>query len=360
MSSTPLRPIDDGNNSTPVQTNYARLQKKNLRSNIKDLLQRFKFKELISDVVLGIFDLEPEEVKEKMSELRLPSDKDSVATLLSSRTQAFSVQDLEEMYHLLLLYRTAFDSKKKKWTPVNLLEPADDLSFATDENLIRLNILQGLRIKGLNAVVKVITHEDLIWVMIIEKKLTRRRGIKLMTPLFICYEIGTPYIFTASKINETTMECLLRAMKYKKHKLQHLEGRDVKSLLSLLKHKTSNRSNQIVPCTQGAVRVGHRYFDVSKKQSRETYVNRVFDTKDPIILETFNVRANTVWRGDVIPGMQGEPFTMALSLQSKNLVGMIKHMSSIDMINTPLPDYLQEITRSGKNQVCMKSRGTSK
>lgn len=60
---------------------------KNLRSNIKDLLQRFKFKELISDVVLGIFELEPEEVKEKINELRLPSDKASVATLLSSRSQ---------------------------------------------------------------------------------------------------------------------------------------------------------------------------------------------------------------------------------------------------------------------------------
>jgi len=360
MTTTPVRATSCDLDSTPVptKTDTAILQKRLLKKNIESTLLLFKFCDLISDVILDLFALEPIQVKEKLNEFKLPYNKVSVAKLLSIRSNAFGIQDLEDIYHSLQLYRTAFSSKQKKWITLNLLEPAEDISFPTDEKVIRHNILQGLRIKGLNAVVKVITYNELIWVMIIEKKLTRRNGMKLLAPIFWCYEIGLPFIFTASKIRGTLMECILRAMKYKNHKSKQLEGKDVKSLLALIKHKSINKSNHLFPYTQQA-QVGRGFFDISARKSRESYVSKVFDTKDPITLETFTVKAEAVWRGDLIPEMKGEPFPVTMTLQSKDLVGMLKHMVSTNMVTTPLPAYLQEIVRSAKNQVCMRALGNS-
>lgn len=46
--------------------------------------------------------------------------------------------------------------------------------------------------------VKVIEHDDMVWVMIVEKQLTRRKGVKSKTPVFLCYEINTPCFFITS------------------------------------------------------------------------------------------------------------------------------------------------------------------
>jgi hypothetical protein len=59
-----------------------------LKRNIREVLLQFKFNELITDVILDLFDLESSEVREKLVELRLPCSKVSVATLLTSKSQA--------------------------------------------------------------------------------------------------------------------------------------------------------------------------------------------------------------------------------------------------------------------------------
>lgn len=37
-------------------------------------------------------------------------------------------------------------------------------------------------------------------------------------------------------------KCILKAMQYQRHKIYNLQGRDVNSLLALLKHKADHRS----------------------------------------------------------------------------------------------------------------------
>lgn len=69
-------------------------------------------------------------------------------------------------------------------------------------------------------------------------------------------------------------------------------------------------------------------------------------------------QADAVWRDrELVPEMEGEPIQVTMTLKSKDLVGMVKHMASRDMLSTPLPDYLQTIVRSAKNKVCMKTVG---
>uniref|UniRef100_A0A1B6J4U3 Centromere protein N n=1 Tax=Homalodisca liturata TaxID=320908 RepID=A0A1B6J4U3_9HEMI len=343
-------------NSTPTQPDNRKLQKQRLKNEIKTTLSRFHINQLTSESIVSLFELETVEINHHLNELKLPFKKQSVVQLLGVRARAFSVEELSDLHGLLQLYRIAYFSHTKNWSPLNLLEPDDNLQSPADEEIIRRNLLQAFRIKGLNAIINVITHDELVWVMIVGKKLTRKKGIRLQTPLFLCYEVGTPYIFVASPVPISVMECILKAMQYKKHKVHHLEGRNIKSLLFLLRNKAMNvGKNKTIAYEPAEAEVGRRNIDFTKRKAREIYANNVFQATDSVMLESLSLTADSTWRDNVIvPEMTGEPFKATLQLKSKNLFGMIKDMIANNMIVTPLPEYVQTVLHSGKNRITMR------
>uniref|UniRef100_A0A1B6KS60 Uncharacterized protein n=1 Tax=Graphocephala atropunctata TaxID=36148 RepID=A0A1B6KS60_9HEMI len=349
MATTPQNP-------TPTVLNIRKLEKRRLKGEIEKTLSRFYMKQLTSDTIVNLFELDRVEINHHLNELKLPFKKQYVVQLLGIRTRAFSVEELRELHCLLQLYRIAYFSHTKMWTAVNLLEPDEDLQNPAANDVIKRNLLQAFRIKSLNAIVNVITHDDFVWVMIVCKKLTRNKGVKLQTPQFLCYQIGTPYLLVDSVIPATVQECILKAMKYKKWKIHQLEGRDIKSLLYLLRNRGINAAGNMVEDYEPAeAEVGHRTIDFTKRKARETYVNKVFQTTEPITLSHFTVSAETNWRDDaIVPEMAGEPFKATLKLKSNNIIEMIKDMVKNDMIVTPVPEYVQTILRSAKNKVVMR------
>lgn len=61
------------------------------------------------------------------------------------------------------------------------------------------------------------------------------------------------------------------------------------------------------------------------------------------------MRENTI-----VPSMAGESFKATLQLRSKNVIEMIKYAVVNDIVATPVPEYLREVLRSGKNKIDMR------
>lgn len=79
-----------------------------------------------------------------------------------------------------------------------------------------------------------------------------------------------------------------------------------------------------------------------------------------LLYEVDDSQVDALWQQNVlVPEMAGEHVRVKATIVSKtgSVVDSIKEMLNDNILGTPLPTYLQELTKSGKNKVVMRSAG---
>lgn len=122
-------------------------------------------------------------------------------------------------------------NKRKIWYSYELTRLEKQMNYVGKRELEE-NIIQEFNSIGVRVNVKVVTHNDITFVYIKDKK--KKKAISV-TPFFFALFLGHKYIFCSKKnISDVFVTAIANALGYKKSKKIKLAGRDVRSLIKML------------------------------------------------------------------------------------------------------------------------------
>lgn len=126
-------------------------------------------------------------------------------------------------------------SKRKVWYCYELTSPNKPVNYVGKRKL-QEDIIKELSLNTIQANVKVVTYNDVTFVYIKEKK--KKKQAISVTPFYFALFLGHEYIFCSKKnISSDFMKIVTDTLGYKKIKKIKLIGRDIRSLMRMLRIK---------------------------------------------------------------------------------------------------------------------------
>ncbi|KAG8236237.1 hypothetical protein J437_LFUL010990 [Ladona fulva] len=186
---------------------------------------------------------------------------------------------------------------------------------------------------------------------------------KADTALYIAYFIGEGFIFVSKrKINFKLMKALSSGLKYESLKVLDLNGKDVWSLLKILKQRKSKALEiDHARCyNQEEYLNNSRVVDFSQKSARRAEIKDCFANNSPD-LQSFTIKSESGLRvAEVLPEMSGYPCRSKIRISHPNLHEFLIEASQRNVITQPLPQYMKHFFLTGKNVITLKDSASKK
>ncbi|CAH1395976.1 unnamed protein product [Nezara viridula] len=247
------------------------------------------------------------------------------------------------------------------WKCALLLDRID--KFPTDLEDLRRKIIQSYRCEARDVEMILTLKEDLIWLMVIEKKITKK-GIKFGKPFFVVINISLDkqYIFfhpgfendSSNDVNHLML--ISMALGYEKYREVSFEGKDVKSLFEMIK-RHNTQQNQIAVFQPKKVLMEENVMDFTQGKDRSNYAENVLPPGLTNLSE-FTVHSRIEWRGDM-PLCRRCLVVTQLRIRTKgrssSVETVLRELIALGLVSIPVPHYISRLPYLNRNVVQIKS-----
>ncbi|XP_014286898.1 uncharacterized protein [Halyomorpha halys] len=235
--------------------------------------------------------------------------------------------------------------------------------FPSDLEDLKRKITQSYRCEARDVEMVMTLKEDLIWLMVIEKKITKK-GIKFGKPFFVVINVSLDkqYVFfcpafkndSSNEVNHLMLISI--ALGYEKYREVSFEGKDVKSLFGMIKrHKTEQ--NQIAVFQPKKVLMEDNILDFTQGRARLNYANQVLPPGLTNLSE-FTVHSRIEWRGDMPLCRRCLGFTelrIRTKGRSSSVETVLRELIALGFVSIPVPHYITRLPYLNRNVVQIKS-----
>uniref|UniRef100_A0A1B6E7P3 Uncharacterized protein n=1 Tax=Clastoptera arizonana TaxID=38151 RepID=A0A1B6E7P3_9HEMI len=326
---------------------------------IRLTVRKIKCSDIIQhDIIEDVFHIESDDLEREMRNYGfLTNSSKDLSLFLSEVVKKCSIEELREKLNHLKVWEIATKNETKIWkayTLHNSLRNTD--KFINDAMKMKKELLKSFHIKSLNAIINVICHENKLWCAITGRKLTRRSGIKMEKPVFICYIPESPYLFTyPNMFPKEKLERITRGLNFGIIKDCHLTGKNISSLLKMVEQRIDTNATSNITLRPGnEIEVGNRHVDFSRNKQTKHYIDRCFNKN--IALQKFVAEAISDWRGVDLTEIPEGHFSTVMEVSSDNIAETFLYYSTKLVIKPPFPRYIKNFQYSGKNVVKLRKK----
>ncbi|XP_067216527.1 uncharacterized protein [Linepithema humile] len=270
-----------------------------IKYNLCNVIKRFKFEEL-EDAVMPIFpEISWSRIKSKLIKNHKTFNVHNVSLIIKETIDNVNLREKEIFNRLTTLevIDISRHSNRRIWYAYELTESNRAENYLKKRDM-EDNIKNEFHSNGLTVDVKTTKHEDITFINIKEnKKIAKRKIVRLDTSTFFAFFSGHKYIFCSKKnISFDIMKMIATCIGYDNNKRINLMGKDLKSLIRLLRIKQQGVShaeniNQASAYKPSSPIVKDDGIDYMQDKQRNKYAKQCLG-KDPPTLELLVVKAS--------------------------------------------------------------------
>ncbi|XP_068083612.1 uncharacterized protein [Anabrus simplex] len=323
-----------------------------LVSDLGRILAHFSLQELKDDVIPEFKSVTWKKVKEKLMAEKMSLTVKSATMILTSSLTTLGIEELTRKLYDIMLIDVAFHSKQKFWVTCKLIgNPERQIPLKSIER----NLTQACRRNDLECIIRVLPRDDLIWLMIIEKRIVKNQGIVLQKPVYAAYYWGERYLFLANH-KPLIIKVIAQALDYDNGIILKLRGQSLESLFRMLKNKESQAASlgtflesRFEPELPKESSNG---IDYTTLLTRKQYTKDFFGDDPPQISKLIVTDNEKTWHGiKSVPKMEKAKVETSVVFKSNNVLQMMQGMVHIGAIKLPLPPFITKVTTQAQTTV---------
>ncbi|XP_012283491.1 uncharacterized protein LOC105701371 isoform X2 [Orussus abietinus] len=332
----------------------------NVRQQLNLVMKRFKFEELESAVVPSFPEISWNQIRAKLIKLHDKFTVSDAVRVIEQTIEEAKIgnQELKNRLSMLEVIDVSRHYKKKTWYTYKLKDPVNAQNFPTNCEF-RDTIMQRFYTSQMDMDVQVVAHGGVIYISIKEK--TRSKQARRILPTFFALFRGQQYFFCSRKrITKAYVMVLTDSIGYKSSKRINLMGRDLKSLIKILRAKKQGITDgecTLQPPTfskTGPISK-HTGIDFTQHKQRKEYIEKCFGKDAPTIeLLVMNAPDQHILHNKVPNNMENEKVHTRWEFRSRDIIAQIKKLAQDKVLQTPLPYYVSSLMSAGKNELTLR------
>lgn len=328
-------------------------KRKILKEKFVNLFKKFKKNELQNNVTALLTDSLQEKVKSALKHYRLSYSSENFGKVVLHLLKDKEFEVVRGIYNHMCLLDVALH-KSRTWMPFSLLNPLSQVRIQDEKQMEKL-VLQAIRIEKMNGDIYAKSIDGFIYVMIIFKKLRRNKGIALTQPLYFAVSTENPYFFMIkNQFSDAIVPVIVKALAYEKfHKHSQLSGKNIQSLIQMLKMKANRTEEPEEISFVPQAWVGGRLNFFLDHEERLRHTDH-FLGDNFIQLEELNITGPEEFSDEQINLYGNQPRT-SMTLRSPDIVQFIRLMAWKGAIKPPFPNYIKKFNVLGKNCIKLSS-----
>ncbi|XP_046414656.1 uncharacterized protein LOC124176879 isoform X1 [Neodiprion fabricii] len=335
-----------------------------VRRQLQRLIARFKFEEL-ELAVLPIF---PELTWNNLRSLLMKHHQNfttraSISIIEQIITTAkIGNNDLRDRLSILEVIEVSRHSNQRIWTCHELRGETVTMSGFQSDSEIRDRVAKEFLRSVQNMEVQITSYNGITFLTLRSSQRSTSRRVKNVETLYFAFCKGEKYFFSGKKnMGKNYLLAMAQALGYTNTKPSKLSGRDLKSLIKLLRAKQQGAMNSknislppVYPGLQPVVR--STGIDFTESKQRGEYIDKCFGTEAPKTeMLAVNI-ASEVWDcPELVPEMEGESGICKWEFHSTYIPGMMKKLVQRRVLTIPLPIYVQDMLIIGRNETTLRS-----
>ncbi|KAF6215164.1 hypothetical protein GE061_009915 [Apolygus lucorum] len=336
-----------------------------LQSKFKKTLAQFKITEFPSVLSFLFGNRIPwDKVRRKVDELRLnkrPSVLAEVCCTLYQKTRPTKEEALTKIRQLQLCDVSFHPCRE--WFCIKLTEPFPDPPPSLNE--LEKNISRSYKKELRNAIVMKVQRNELVFVMIIEEK-TTKKGVRHLPPVFFVLntQLEAPFVFYTPKLTEPhPLELFSSALGYQDYSFSSYKGKDVSSLFEMVQKKTSGAVALRPPMYITAPIDNGWVTDFSSYRWKSDYAQKVIPGSSK--MNSFSVKSTNEWKGtSVFPrlpniSMVRSRITVQCRSKTTSVEDVLREAIVRGEIQAPVPSWVQSFANRPRNSISIHSLGAN-
>ncbi|XP_074106703.1 uncharacterized protein LOC141532311 [Cotesia typhae] len=324
---------------------------------LNSVIQKFKFEELESSVMLEFPEITWDQVRSCLIRNHESFTTFNVLKIINHviRDKKLTEKDLKSRLSHLEVVEISRHSNRKMWHAYELKNRKNNFYNEYDLSEIEDSMFDYFNTLQMKMHIKSEVYNDVTYIVIREKKSHR------LSPICIALFLEQDLFFCSNK--SVTKEFLLAVVKsagYSECKKILLSGKNISSLIKI--HITNKRNaldgndmsvDEEFEEAPGVV--SNMGIDFKQNQNRREYLEKYLGS-DEIILESLLVKnRNVPWADPKIAAkLPDVKINMQWEFKSTNLKKFLSECTDQRVLVTPLPDYAKHFLKSGRNELTVQ------
>ncbi|XP_014472259.1 PREDICTED: uncharacterized protein LOC106743185 [Dinoponera quadriceps] len=329
---------------------------------INAMIRRFKFEELERDVMPIFPEIAWSRVKSKLVKNHKNFTITNAVRIIGEaiNNTDFTEKDLCDRLATLEITDISKHSKRRIWYSYELTNLDKEVNYIGKREFEK-SLTDEFYNNGIEVNVKILKYNDITFVCIKEKK-KKRRQATLVTPFFFALFTGHKYFFCSKKkISSDFIIAIANTLGYKKSKRIKLAGRDVRSLMRMLRMKQQgvlHAANLNILSMHEASDpiIKDAGIDYTQTKQRANYAKQCF-SEDPPILESLVIHGpqESIQHSDLASILPSDIIRMNWEFSSHNVARFLTSLIEKRVFLLPLPQYVANFMTLGKNELILRS-----
>nr|CAD7203154.1 unnamed protein product [Timema douglasi] len=324
-------------------------------------LKLFKLTEFKS-IVLPLFEeITWSEVKKRIIKEKKTFTVQSLTDLLINQVKRLEVDDLLTRVHNLQLLEKAVHPERVIWKAVYLEQGEGRFCTKWSAKFFQQELKRKCTTNNLSTVIQVIHRNNLLWIMVVVKKVVHNRGVQLGRPTYLAFVPLDKYLFFACGATNSLLNAVKETFGADYIKKCNLSGRDIKSLYQMLKNKENSAFNtrSVVLDNQTFTRVVHpertlHGLDFSRTNDRRRYIKSLLGDNPPVVQRLEIEVRNCRWQAKHLVRGIDMKLSSTVTLTAPNIPDMIENMATTGALRTPAPHFISQYCHLGKNLITLR------
>ncbi|XP_046734534.1 uncharacterized protein LOC124404451 [Diprion similis] len=336
----------------------------NVRLQLQRVIARFKFEEL-ELAVLPIF---PELTWNNLRSLLMEHHQNfttraSISIIEQIITAArIGNNDLRDRLSILEVIEVSRHSNHRIWTCHELRGETMTTSGSQSDSEIRDRVAKAFLRSIQKMEVQITSHNGITFLTLRSSNQSTTRRVKKGETLYFALCKGEKYFFSGKKnLGKDYLMAMAQGLGYTNTKPSKLSGRELKSLIKLLRAKQQGAINNehvsgppVYPGLQPVVR--STGIDFTESKQRGEFIDKCFGTEPPKTeMLAVNIASETWDCPELVPEMEGESGICKWEFHSTYIPGMMKKLVQRRVLTIPLPIYVQDMLIIGRNETTLRS-----
>ncbi|XP_018402618.1 PREDICTED: uncharacterized protein LOC108779658 [Cyphomyrmex costatus] len=327
------------------------------------VINRFKFEELESAVIPVFPETSWTSVRSKLiknhKHFTVPNVTHVIRDVLDNVN--LNVKDLQNRLTMLTVTDISRHSYRKIWYGYKLIGLNEKLKFF-DKQKMQKNIQMEFSANDLNADVKTIMYNSIMFVSINEKRKKQKKAKQFSTPIYFALFLGHNYFFCSRKCAPNNyVKAIAISLGYNSCKTIKLMGKDLKSLMKLLWMKQQNVL-QAENISQPPVYqpsdpiISNNGIDFTQNKQRKKYVEQCYG-ENPPILEKLVIKGpiESIQHDCLASKLPTNSIRMNWEFRSHNMARFLTTLIERHAFTLPLPEYVSDLMILGKNELTLRT-----
>ncbi|KAK2586012.1 hypothetical protein KPH14_010580 [Odynerus spinipes] len=327
---------------------------------IRIVIRRFKFEEL-ENAVLPVFpETSWDRIKIRLIKLHENFTTLNVVAIIEEVINDSELQERDLKERLIRLELIDISRHKRKVWYTHSVSGSNH----TSRHLGALEIKQELKEQLAKLGAKKLEVDAVIFdgVMYICVKYTQSSRAKV-SPNYFAFFLGQKYLFSSKKVPpQNCLRVIPNIMGYSKSKSLDLKGKDLMSLIRLLRVKEQGVLNS-ADIINGSKKyrdaepiIKSTGIDYTQEKQRKNFTEKCFG-KNPPMLETLVVKAPSCPISDPeIASKLSDNIQIGVEFRSRNIPAFLTILAERGIFLSPLPPYISNLMLMGRNTLTLEEK----